>query len=425
MTGAMFRFIYNLLFPIGLLLYLPRQLVKMFRRGNYRENFGQRLGIYDSETRARLSDGGRTWIHAVSVGEVRIALKLIAQLRELEPATRFALTTTTSTGYAVALKAADQSIEVMYNAIDFWPAIRSAFRAIQPQRIILVEAEVWPNLVSIAHNHHVPIALVNARLSSRSEARFRMFRAVVAPIFRSLDLVCVPERRDVSRWVALGVQQERIRCVGSIKFDVVQSAPRGVNRLHENRPVLFGGSTHAGEEEILALAFQRLRREFPNLLLVIAPRHVERTREIRGRLEAQGLGVALRSDTNIPVRDCLLIDTTGELQDWYAIATVVFVGKSVMARGGQNPVEPIIAGKPVLFGPHMENFQPLADSLVESHGAIRVTDVDSLVSEAGHLLHEPARAAKLVENARTALAAHTGATHRTAELLVALQPGRD
>jgi 3-deoxy-D-manno-octulosonic-acid transferase len=128
----MFRFIYNLLFPFGLLLYLPRQLVKMFRRGNYRENFGQRLGIYDRGTRARLRHADRTWIHAVSVGEVRIALKLIATLRDLEPGSRFALTTTTSTGYAVAMSAADSVVEVMYNAIDFWPVIRNAFRTIRP-----------------------------------------------------------------------------------------------------------------------------------------------------------------------------------------------------------------------------------------------------------------------------------------------------
>ena len=423
----MFRFIYNLLFPIGLLLFLPRQLVKMFRRGNYREKFGQRLGIYDPDTRARLADGNRTWIHAVSVGEVRIALKLISKLRELEPDSRFALTTTTSTGYAVAMRAADQSVEVMYNAMDFWPSIRSAFRTIQPRRVVLVEAEVWPNLVAIARKHHIPIALVNARLSSRSEARFRTFRALVAPTFRSLDLICVPERRDVPRWVALGVQQERIRCVGSIKFDVEQAAHTAeatAHLSHGRRPVLFGGSTHAGEEEMLATAFQRLRREVPELLLVIAPRHVERRDEIRAQLEAQGVDIALRTSGAQP-RDCLLIDTTGELQDWYAIATVVFVGKSLTARGGQNPVEPVIAGKPVLFGPHMENFQPLADSLVESQGAIRVTDVDSVVREAGHLLHDPARAAKLVENARTVLAAHTGATRRTAELLVALRPTPD
>lgn len=424
----MIRFIYNLLFPLGLLVYLPRQLLKMFRRGNYRDNFAQRLGIYDRETRARLREGGRTWIHAVSVGEVRIALKLITQIRELEPDARFALTTTTSTGYTVANGAADASIDVMYNAIDFWPVMRSAFRMIQPKRLVLVEAEVWPNLVAIASKHGVPIALVNARLSRQSEARFRRFRSLVAPVFQHLDLICVTERRDIERWLGLGVSRDRIRCVGSIKFDVQQSsADHAIAALptSENRPVLFGGSTHAGEEEILAAAFQRLRANVRRLLLVIAPRHVERTREIRARLEALGLEAGLRSEAAALPRDCLLIDTTGELQSWYAIATVVFVGKSLTARGGQNPVEPIVVGKPVLFGPHMENFEPLADSLVERGGAIRVTDVESLTNQAALLLCDPSRVARLVQNARSVLAAHAGATRRTAELVVSLKSARD
>lgn len=448
-TGAVFRFLYNLLFPIGLLVYLPRQFVKMFRRGKYRDKFGQRVAIYDRATHSRLQSGSeRTWIHAVSVGEVRIALKLIAQLAALEPGSRFALSTTTSTGYAVASSAAGREVEVLYNALDFWPTIRRAFRTIRPKRLVLVEAEVWPNLVAMARKHRIPIALVNARLSHRSEARFRRFRWVVGPMFRSLDLVCVPEERDVERWATLGIPRQRIRCVGSIKFDVEQSSPAALaaTNLCQDRPVLFGGSTHAGEEEILAAALRRLRPEFPELLLVIAPRHVERKGAIRARLDEDGLRVALRSKVRPAASDgrsarpaiercgasdagseidCLLIDTTGELQSWYAVASVVFVGKSLTARGGQNPVEPIMAGKPVLFGPHMENFQPLADSLVERGGAIRVHDLDSLTREAAQLLRDRSRAARLVENARSLLGAHAGATRRTAELLVALRPARD
>lgn len=423
----MARFLYNLLFPIGLLVYLPRQLVKMFRRGNYREKFGQRLGIYDRATRARLQIGERTWIHAVSVGEVRLALKLIARLRVLEPASRFALTTTTSTGYAVASSAGDPCTEVMYNAIDFWPVMRSAFHTIRPKRLVLVEAEVWPNLLALARKQQVPIALVNARLSRRSEARFRTFRSLVMPMFRSIDLACVPEEADVERWAALGISRQRIHCVGSIKFDLEESSPGKTDEtdLRLDRPVLFGGSTHTGEEELLADALLRLRREFPDLLLAIAPRHAERARDIRGRLAERGLRVTLRSEDRSEPRDCLLIDTTGELQSWYAIASVVFVGKSLTAHGGQNPAEPIAAGKPVLFGPHMENFQVLADSLVEHRGAIQVRDLNSLTDAAALLLRDPSRANHLVENGRRVMALHAGATRRTAELVAAVKSARD
>lgn len=432
----MIRFVYNLLFPVALLFFLPGYARKMIRRGNYRHKFGQRFGIYDTPTRERLRDGGRTWIHAVSVGEVSVALKLIAKMRAADPRFRCVLTTTTSTAFALASKSADRTLEVMYNPIDFWPVMRRAFSVIRPARLVLVEAEVWPNLVAIARARRIPVALINARLSPRSEARFRRFRFFVAPTFRCLDLVCVQEPEDADRWAALGIPRERVRVVGSVKFDtgdvqVRSDAPRQTLQdfgIEAGRPILFGGSTHAGEEEILGEIFQRLRTEFPDLLLIIAPRHVERVPEIRPRLEQLGLAVRLRSETGAPAHaapDCVLLDTTGELQNWYAVATIVFVGKSLEARGGQNPVEPIVAGKPVLFGPHMENFSKLAQALVEHGAAVTVRDAADLEGQIARLLRDPAAARALVANAQAILASHAGATMRTAELLLALKPARD
>src|SRR3954453_20723895 len=215
----MIRFVYNLFWPVGLLFFLPGYLTKMIRRGGYREKFGQRLGIYDRELRNGLSKQRPTWLHAVSVGEVNIALKLANALRALEPDLHCVLTTTTTTGFALARKTAPPWIEVMYTPLDYWPIMRRAFSLIRPARIVLVEAEVWPNLAAAAHTRRIPLALVNARLSPRSERRYRRFRFFVAPTFRRLDLVCVPERGDVDRWTALGVSRNRIRVTGSIKFD--------------------------------------------------------------------------------------------------------------------------------------------------------------------------------------------------------------
>ncbi len=424
----MMRFIYNLLFPFGLLLFLPTYIVKMLRRGNYRHKFGQRFAIYDRETTARLAAAQRTWMHAVSVGEVSIALKLAARLKQCDAAFSCVLTTTTTTGFALAETQQSEWLEVMYNPLDWWPIMRRAFGLIQPVRLVLVEAEVWPNLVAIARKRGVPTALVNARLSSRSERRFRRFRAFVAPIFRCLDLVCVQEAADVGRWAALGVSPERIRHVGSIKFDPQDAKPKtdaaaGALRrfaISEDQPVLLGGSTHAGEEEIVADAFQRLREQFPLLALLIAPRHVERTRQVRRAIEQLGLNVALRTEAAFSrdrAPDCILLDTTGELPDWYGVATVVFIGKSITARGGQNPVEAIVAGKPVLWGPHMENFASLAAKLIAAGGAVQIRDAESLAREAARLLSDSAAAAAMVEKASTALAPHTGATARTAELV--------
>jgi 3-deoxy-D-manno-octulosonic-acid transferase len=427
----MIRFFYNLLYPIGLLFFLPGQITKLLRRGNYRHKFGQRFGFYDADVRGRLATHRCTWIHAVSVGEVAIALKLSSKLRQLDPEFFCVLTTTTTTGFHVANSEAGEWMEVLYSPLDFWPIMRRAFAVIRPLRIVLVEAEVWPNLAAEARNRRIPLALVNARLSKRSEARFQRFRSLIAPTFRCLDAICVQEPDDVGRWVALGVSRERIRHVGSIKYDPAEvrlnpELPLEILRsvgINRDSPILFGGSTHAGEEEILGEIFQRLRADFPVFTLIVAPRHVERAAEIRGQLERLGLKVCLRSEaggTRGSPPDCLLLDTTGGLQHWYAVATIVFVGKSLTARGGQNPVEPILAGKPVLFGPHMENFSALAEALVTNSAAVQVRDPNSLQQQIAWLLRDREAALRLVANAQSVLARHSGATDRTATLVLEL-----
>jgi 3-deoxy-D-manno-octulosonic-acid transferase len=428
----MIRLFYNLLYPLGLLLFLPGQISKLLRRGNYRHKFGQRFGVYDRDVRRRLASHRCTWIHAVSVGEVAIALKLSAKLKELEPGFFCVLTTTTTTGFAFAEQEAGAETEVLYSPLDFWPIMRRAYAIIRPIRVVLVEAEVWPNLAAEARSRGLALALVNARLSPRSEQRFRRFLFLVGPTFCCLDLVCVQESEDIERWVALGIPRERIQHVGSIKFDPAETRvnpdlPLQVLRafgIEADRPILFGGSTHAGEEEVLGEIFQRLRADFPAFTLIIAPRHVERASEIRARLARLGLNVSLRSEAGTARQsppECILLDSTGELQNWYAVATIVFVGKSLTVRGGQNPVEPILAGKPVLFGPHMENFSALAQALVANEAAIQIRDPNSLQEKIAWLLRDREAALRLVANAQAVLARHSGATGRTALLVINLE----
>jgi 3-deoxy-D-manno-octulosonic-acid transferase len=424
------RLLYNLLWPLGLVLFLPGYLAKMFRRGGYRANFGQRLGIYDVDLARRLTNRWPIWVHAVSVGEVGIALKLIAAVHELEVAVQFVLTTTTTTGFAVATKNAPASAEVLYAPLDFWPVMRRAFNIIQPRKIVLVEAEVWPNLVAEAHARRIPVALVNARLSSRSEKRFRRFGWFVRPTFRLLDLVLVPDPADVTRWQALGVQRERIHSVGSVKYDpqnvaMDQSVPQAV--LHQlkidNRPILLGGSTHPGEEEALGQIFHALRCDFPALVLIVAPRHAERARAVARLLEQMDLRVALRSRASSAdsAVDCLVLDSTGELRHWYAVATVVFIGKSLLAHGGQNPAEAILARKPVVFGPQMENFAAFARALVKGGGATQIGSAEELRRAIADLLRNGGARERLAARASEVLAIHTGATARTVKLLVDLK----
>ncbi|HZR79016.1 MAG TPA: 3-deoxy-D-manno-octulosonic acid transferase [Chthoniobacterales bacterium] len=428
----MIRFIYNLLWPIGLIFFLPGYLVKMFRRGNYREKFGQRLGWYEPQLQAKLYWKKSIWLHAVSVGEVTIALKLAQQIHLLNPDLHCVLTTTTTTGFSFANKQATEWMEIMYSPLDFWPIMRRAFSVIRPKKIVLVEAELWPNLVAEASARTIPIALVNARLSPRSEKRFKRFRGIVGPVFRMLDAVCVQSPEDVERWKALGVAEERIHPFGSIKFDpeemeIDRELPRSVLAGFglERRTVIFGGSTHSGEEKLLAEVFRALKRDFIDLLLVLAPRHTERTGEVRREIEGMGFHIALRSQVPAPdpFLDCLLIDSTGELRHWYAVATIVFIGKSLRAQGGQNPAEAILAGKPVLFGPHMENFAALASALVANGGAIQVNSSTDLRRAMAHLLANPEERERMDKNAHQVLDVHRGATARTAQFVLDLARG--
>ena len=422
----MIRLLYNLIWPIGLILFLPGYILKMLRRGGYRRNFGQRLGFYSAHQYQRLGGVRPVWFHAVSVGEVSVALKLMHELHVRQPDLRCVLTTTTTTGYALARSLVPPWIDVLYSPLDFWPVMRRAFRLINPKGIVLIEAEVWPNLVAQASHRGIPILLANARLSPKSELRFRQFRRIVSPIFQKLDLVCVSSAEEAQRWRSLGVARNKIRVVGSIKYDTEEQSiappqPRAfLDKIgvESGRPILLGGSTHRGEEQILADAFCCLRQKFPSLFLVIAPRHVERAAEVEQQLRRLGLHLRRRTAPEKSLLiDGLLLDTTGELRDWYSIATVVFIGKSITAHGGQNPVEPIIAGKPVIFGPHMENFARLAEELVESGAARRVETGDELIEETRRLLNDSTLRLEMVGAAIRVILPHRGATARTAALI--------
>ncbi|MEN3940889.1 glycosyltransferase N-terminal domain-containing protein [Prosthecobacter sp. SYSU 5D2] len=426
--------LYNLVLPIGVLCMLPGAIRKMRQRGGHWRDLAQRLGSF-SETQlqavAALPGGkDRLWIHAVSVGEVGIATKLIALLLKTRPQTGIILTTTTPTGYAQAAGfAASQAgkVVVLYSPLDL-PGVGARFLSqLTPAQLILVEAEVWPNLVSSAVHRGIPVSLVNARLSPRSERRFLKFGFFIKPIFGLLHQVLVQEPEDVRRWTGLGLPPERVHHTGSIKFDPQGAAPdvaqvqalRAVLEtagITSNQPTLLLASTHPGEEILLAQMTLRLRQKHPSLALLIVPRHVERAAALMQELTAAGLQPQCRSHIQAPTLD-LLIDTTGELRAWQELATLVVVGKSFLATGGQNPAEAVMARKPVLFGPHMENFQALIDLLLVRQGAVQVPDVVALETSLNHLLDDPAQRQTLGDNGHAALSLHEGATAKTVDLL--------
>jgi 3-deoxy-D-manno-octulosonic-acid transferase len=420
------RLLYNLAFPFVLVALLPSFLARMLKRGKYRHKFGQRFGIYSQRVRQKLAVGGWTWVHAVSVGEVLIALKFIRELKARDPQLRVVFSTTTSTGFALASKETSDWLEPIYNPVDFLWTARSAMRLIRPKRFIMVEAEIWPNLTAEAKAQGATLALINARLSTRSEKRYRLIKPLVSVVFNQLDLLCVQEPADAERWKNLGVDPAKILCTGSIKFD---DAGAGNARrdfwpdleklgIPRGTPILLAGSTHSGEERILGEIVRRLRKEIPNLFYLIIPRHAERWREIRQSLDEIGFRTAVRVG-----EDTVLANTTGELRDWYDCATVVFVGKSLTAHGGQNPVEAVAAGKAVVLGPNMENFATITAQLVRDGGVVQVTDAASLEQALGHLLASPEARASLAQRGQGCLDVHRGATLRTCEAIEKLRAG--
>jgi 3-deoxy-D-manno-octulosonic-acid transferase len=434
--------IYNLLLPPGLLLMLPGALRKMRARGGRWSDMAGRFGVLPLAKRAAIAalpcGCDRLWIHAVSVGEVGIATKLIARLLKDAPQTGIVLTTTTPTGHAMAEEfAVRQSgrVVVLYSPVDL-PFVGGRFLdLIRPSQIILVEAEVWPNLVSTARRQGIRVSMVNARLSARSERRFHQLGFLMRPVFAMLDQVLVQEPGDIARFTALGVSKDRLHHTGSIKFDPQGAAAdeaqithlrtvmhqAGITAAHR---IILLASTHPGEEALLARVVQQLAAKHHDLALLIVPRHVERADSILTDLRALGIHASRRSQLGQPATEnseptTLLIDTTGELRAWQCLASIVIVGKSFLATGGQNPAEAVMARKPVLFGPHMENFEALVDLLLKQGGAVQVPDVAALEKELSALLADSSKCQRLGDSGHAALRVHEGATEATLKRLVA------
>jgi 3-deoxy-D-manno-octulosonic-acid transferase len=363
------------------------------------------------------------------VGETLVALKLARALRAAQPGLKIALSVTTSTGYALAREAADPWLFPMYNPLDNQSAVERVLDILRPERLILIEGEIWPNLVSACHARSIPIFLANARLSARSAAGFARWRRWTAPFFGLLDWIGIPEDTERERWVSIGAPPSSIEVTGSIKFDQAGAAQSEVDNnlesllsttgMPDTAPLLVAGSTHDGEELLLAGLLKKWRATQPALRLLLAPRHVERVPALLKELAPLGLTILRR--TELPTQahwDVLLLDTTGELKNWYPLASLAFVGKSLSSHGGQNPAEPALAGKAVLFGPNMENFESVVRLLIQAEGAVQVRDAAELESRVGELLGAPQRRKLLGQNAARALAIHQGATHRTASAIL-------
>jgi len=420
------RFLYNLLFPLVLLVSLPAYLLRMVRRGNYRRDFSQRFGSYSPGLHARFASGRWFWVHAVSVGELLVALKIIGELHRRNPSWNFVVSSTTSTAHALAESKSAPWLVPVYTPLDLPRFVRKALDAVKPSAVVLVEGEMWPNFVWSCADRGIPVVLTNTRVSPRSARRYAKFAAVARTVTARLAAVGLQQAADTDLWEKLGVPAEKISVTGSVKYDpdAADHAARDFRPVlaawgfPARGPVIVAGSTHAGEEELMAGALRTVRARHPGARLLVAPRHVERIPEILSRLAPSGFRLALRSHApSAPAPDILLIDTTGELRDWYGCADIVFVGKSLRVRGGQNPVEAILAGRPVVFVPHIENFAAVVSDLLSAGGAVQIADDRELGTAFDNLLRDERKRETVASKGIAALAAHRGATERTADLI--------
>ncbi|MFC4993276.1 3-deoxy-D-manno-octulosonic acid transferase [Rubritalea tangerina] len=413
------RLVYNLILPILLVIGVGPWVIKMLKRGGFGTGLLERIGIYDESV--DFEPSGVVYIHAVSVGEVLIALKLIASWQNMYSEDSIVLAPTTATGHAVAVEQAPSNVRVIYSPVDLPWVVGGMLKRFEPKQLVLIESEVWPNLLAMAHERRIPITVGNARLSPRSERRYQKVRGLVAPIFGLFDKVGVPDAADSERWQSIGVSRKAIEVTGSIKFDQAGAvAPRCRPEFQEmldafgrGRKVVMALSTHAGEEAMVAEAM--LEEEG---LCVIVPRHAERRDEVRGDLERLGYEVILRSQFRVPRNPesaCFVIDSTGELRDWTAHADVAIIGKSFLGIGGQNPTEAVAAGVPVITGPDMSNFEPLV-SMLREVGGIECLGSGAEIGEAVRRALSGA-CSQGVAAAQQVLELHQGATRRTVEAL--------
>jgi 3-deoxy-D-manno-octulosonic-acid transferase len=418
----------SVLYSIGLffalLTYLPRLLRRKGRRGPF--GLAERLGRYPESLTMRLREKRPLWLHAVSVGEAVVGGILVSRLRARRSGLPLLVSTVTATGREVARERIPQAEGHIYFPLDFPGPVSRAVTAVNPRLVLLTEGEIWPNFLEACHVRGVPVLLVNGRVSHRSFRRCQLVKPFYRRVLARIALFCMQGEGDARRILALGADPERVVVTGNIKYDDEEAndqfparlAP--VARLVDGRPVWVAGSTHRGEEGPILQAFGEIRTGVPGSILVIAPRHPERIPEVEMLLREANLPFIRRSALPggaVELAPVVLVDTMGELSHLYALATVAFVGGSLVPAGGHNILEPARHRRPILFGPHMDNFAEVAEAFLGEGTPHQVRDAPELATRVLELFRDPAAAQRMGEAAYRVLARNRGAAERTATLI--------
>ncbi|MBA3298001.1 MAG: 3-deoxy-D-manno-octulosonic acid transferase [Acidobacteria bacterium] len=433
--------VYSVLIVLFFVVMSPFLLYQAIRYRKYVASLPQRLGILPVSL--NLDADESIWIHAVSVGEVLTARALLPQLRERYPRLRIVLSTTTMSGQQIARNNLQYVDEVFFFPFDFGFIVRRTLRLVKPRLFIMMETEIWPNLLRACHEAGVKTMIVNGRISSRSYSRYRLARRFFRPVLAHIDRFCMQSDESARRIIDIGADPARVSVTGSLKFDSLDipgasgaavggaGSDRGQNRvlryfrISGDRPVVMAASTLKGEEEPVLEAFQRIRATRSNALLIIAPRKPERFDDVERLARRAGWNVARRSELRVdaePRNDVVILDTIGELAQLYQVGTLVFVGGSLVDSGGHNILEPAVFGKPIVFGPHMQNFAEIAATFLDNGAALQVKSGRELETTLLDLLGDPVRRASLGAAARALVEANRGAREKSLSVIAQLLP---
>ena len=415
--------IYDISFFVFSIIYLPYLAVK----GKAHKDFMQRFGKLSPDFK-EVSLRKPVWIHAVSVGEVLAVKNFVESFQKRFPKQKIILSTTTKTGNAVAGKVLNSDVLKFYFPLDFSFVVKRVVDFINPSILIITETEIWPNLILELSKRRLPIVLVNGRISDKSFKGYQKIKFFFEKILKKINLFCMQTTESAERIKALGAAPSSVRTTGNMKFDVreLSQQEKSMPNLELSDKLIVAGSTHAGEEEIVLEVYKELLEAFDNLKLLIAPRHINRAEAIKKKLEQYGFeGILMsqlekRAHKALSKKTVLILDTLGELKHLYSLATIVFMGGSLIKRGGHNIIEPAISGKPIVFGPYMFNFKDMARSFLENNAAVEVKNKKALKETLQLLLKDENRRTALGRNAKGLIGKSRGATERNIDAVALL-----
>lgn len=422
---AFFRFFYNLLFPVGVLFFLPGLIWKYRNRPGWKSTFGERFARYTPERIAELQHfHGAVWIHAVSVGESVVALSAVKAWLKRDPELKIVLSTTTTTGQELVRKQLPERCAAIFCPIDFYPWVKKAFDIVRPSKLVIFETELWPNLIAEARNRNIPTALINARMSDHSAKGYRRFKFVFGPLIRQLSLVAAQSEADLARYLSIAPGIHAVN-TGNLKFD--QQVPENLTALdtahwfgRQPQTVIAAASTHPGEEALIARTFKELFAAYPDTGLIIVPRHAERGGEVAEILQDLSLSFCRKSQGQPPAEpvQVLLADTTGEMLSIMKAADIVIMGKSLAGQDeGHNLIEPALLDKPIVTGAVLKNFRFVQQVLRDAEALAEVREDAELGGVLEQLLCDKDRRHDLGKRGGEAIRKNAGAINRTLDLL--------